>query len=245
MSRTRLGIALGGLTTIIALTLGILLAAADESPAEPGNPMPIATLFATTAAVEASITQTPDATASPTSSPTTSALIAIDAEIEGNDASEPGPVESCVSTPIGDSITVDVTVNDVPTSVDANASGLAEFQFSLSYDPSILMVTGVDTHMLLATGSGALIYDLTPKISQTAGYFTVAAADLSGGNESSDGVLARVTFQTIGVGTAKLTLEDITLAASLDYAHSLSAPAAAHIAVGSECAGTEEVSSGQ
>jgi hypothetical protein len=134
------------------------------------------------------------------------------------------------------SISVDVTAGGIPASIDPRASGIAGFQFTLSYDPKILEVTGTDTKMLLATKKDALIYDLTPKIAQTPGTLVVAAADLSGGqNLTGRGVLARITFVAFGAGTSSLSISDMTVAASKDYEHPFQPIADAQIVVSGSC----------
>ena len=92
------------------------------------------------------------------------------------------------------------------------AVDVKSFEFTLSYDPSVLQVESVELGDFLA---GA--FELDPIIDADLGTLRFGAADLgSGAGKEGSGSLATVTFRAVGVGTSPLTLTDVKLVDSSD-----------------------------
>ncbi len=102
-----------------------------------------------------------------------------------------------------------------------NFTNLAAFQFSLSYDPSIIEYKAVSpTTFLGSTGRELKCYD-SPDEDNKNGTVRLACATLAapvslGGKAgpSGFGVLAEVTFSPVGGGSASLDLSDVILVAA-------------------------------
>jgi hypothetical protein len=102
----------------------------------------------------------------------------------------------------GQSFSVDVTI--------ASVSNLADFQFNLGFNPSLLQATGVSEGPFLSTG-GPTIFE-PGAINNTAGQITLTAGALENGKSvSGSGVLATFDFKAIADGTGPLTITNVTL----------------------------------
>jgi hypothetical protein len=164
------------------------------------------------------------------------ALLETDMDPQGNEATNLGSIQACKEAAPGDSIPIDITIQDIPASSGAGPWGISGFQFSIVYDPSVLSVVSSDTQQLLASKPGAQIIDMTPRITQEAGSYTVATIDLSGGeNITTSGVLARITFQAISPGSSTIGLADPILTAGAEQTQRLTTPLGGEIRVGETC----------
>jgi len=140
-------------------------------------------------------------------------IVSVDA-----DPFTPG-VQSFFAYMPGDTLTIDVVIEGVE--VDAGPFGssnppvngpLHTFEFDLDYDPTILSATSITSGGFLGSffpyGTALLVpWDINaPDINY-------AEMTLGFGGVSGDGVLASITFDTIGVGTSILDLNDVVLSA--------------------------------
>lgn len=135
-------------------------------------------------------------------------LVAIDAVIDGNDATTLGPLDGCVSVDVGSDITIDVTADAVP-----EESPMIGFQISVTYDPAILQATAVDNEFLLAsTDSYEAIEGLSDPLPDSDGSLLIVVADIASDVEtrasldSGPGVLSRITFETLAEGISDVAI---------------------------------------
>jgi hypothetical protein len=179
-------------------------------------------------------------------SPGSIGLLAVDMDITDNtigsstdsdgdgtadtEATSLGSVEDCAQVASGDTIQVDIVVQDYPTT-----DPLIGYDITLNYDPAVANVTG--TAFETFTGAlGSSIPELRTLISadpqsgpifevdeegesislpDTDGQFAMAVLDLApgpdpdedvDGEEVSDGVLARIQLTAVGAGQTTLSL---------------------------------------
>ncbi len=90
----------------------------------------------------------------------------------------------------------------------SDVSDLYAYQFTLSFDPTLLQATAVTEGAFLGTG-GSTIGD-TGYIDNNAGTISFIYNSLVGdiAGVSGAGALAKITFQTLGAGTTPLTFSD-------------------------------------
>lgn len=115
----------------------------------------------------------------------------------------PGPVV------VGDQLIVSISVADI--------ANLFAYQFSLSFDPSQLQLTGVSAGSFLA-GAGSTVFD-GGVIDNSGGQLSLVYASLIGDlpGATGSGPLASLSFQVIGVGSSSLNFtEHLLLDASLN-----------------------------
>ena len=130
--------------------------------------------------------------------------VLIDTNPVGNSSQAVGTIEPCASTTVGATITVDVVVG--PTGIPADQP-TAGFQFILSYDPAVLLMTGADYPYLLAANPAPLLIDFSDPLPDSDGRYVAMVADVSGPpGEAGPGVLARFTLSAAGPGVSDLTL---------------------------------------
>jgi hypothetical protein len=209
--------------------------------------------FLVIAGVLSFVVSPPTASASPslvpTPTPTPPVLVGIDANpgsAPANTATLVGSVEQCRVVTNGETFTVDFWVKNIPS------PGLEAFSGQLSYTSTRLKVTAYDLlSYKLGAGAGSSVSDLTnpafDSVPDTDGTFTPSAADFGSGaghSETGSGVLARITLQAIGNGTATLILHHVKLsdpAFSIGYGDTNSdgefdgAIANAQIRIGGSC----------
>jgi hypothetical protein len=109
----------------------------------------------------------------------------------------------------GDSFSLDVAISDV--------TDLFGFQFGLSYDPSVLSLTGISLGSFLGS-DGALTFAVGAIIDNTTGRtrrpFSAARVGTSIPGISGSGILATVGFDAINTGSSSLSLLSVILADS-------------------------------
>jgi len=112
-------------------------------------------------------------------------------------------VSSAASVPQGNNFTVDVNISGV--------TDLYDFQFDLSFDPTILQVTNIAEGAFLP-GSGATFF-LPGFIDNSAGTITFNADTLEAAipGANSAGTLIEFSFDASSVGTSFLNLDNIIL----------------------------------
>lgn len=131
--------------------------------------------------------------------------IGIDAKSQGNSATALGEIDECIEASVGDTIEVDLYVQDV--------EALIAFEVSLRYDPAIVEITDRDVQHLLASTEDSNVIDGSQTTPNENGRYSVAAVNASDSPSgvSGTGVLARITLTVVGSGISELDLraEDI------------------------------------
>jgi hypothetical protein len=123
------------------------------------------------------------------------------------------PVSTTAS--VGDSFTLDVFINDV--------TDLFDYQFDLSFDPTILQADGVSDGGFLTSGGGTSLFAFlgfaTPfviTLDNTVGLVTPADSLLGpAGGVNGSGKLASFTFTALAAGTSSIELSNLILEDSL------------------------------
>ena len=138
--------------------------------------------------------------------------LAIDTSIAGNTPTTIGPIDTCASLSVGQSVDVDVVVDAIPP-LSGGGGGIFGFGFDILYDPTVVQVTAkadLATTSLIASGGNAYTpYSFTDASPDTDGDYQVAEADGSTNYESGAGTIIRLTLTAIGAGTSQLHLDDI------------------------------------
>lgn len=131
--------------------------------------------------------------------------VGIDADTAGNTAGALGSIDGCVSVASGQTTTVDVFIMDVQQ--------LAGWQGILTFDSSVVTIVDVDTKLFLAANPTSEVANVSPdSLPATDGAYRLVVADLGDRTgESGEGVLARLTLQAVGSGSAVLTLSEVLL----------------------------------
>ena len=128
-----------------------------------------------------------------------SPAISLDVDPSGNTATSTGTIDLCSSAAIGASFNVDVVVQEV--------QALEAYELDLLYSPSVVKVTAIEPSLLL--GSGGV--DLSDSVPDADGHLLLAYVSMEGPSADESGVLARVTFQALGSGLARLKLANVGL----------------------------------
>ncbi len=145
----------------------------------------------------------PASLASADHSTSTIALMAIDADPDGNKATSLATIDRCATTKAGDEIVVDLVVDEIPTD-----RHFASFEIHVGYDPKVLEAVKVDNRQLLAAvGAHTAFEGLTDKLPDSDGDFTVSNLDTASdpvtfaNMESGPGVISRITFRAKAAGS--------------------------------------------
>ncbi|MEE8345822.1 MAG: cohesin domain-containing protein [Dehalococcoidia bacterium] len=124
----------------------------------------------------------------------------VDARPTGNEPTELGPLDSCVSVDPGERFQIDVIIRDV--------KDLLAWELYLGYDPAVVEVEENDVHMFQESNPGSSVFDVSERLPDSDGLFRLAAADTSDPPrpDSGSGVLARLTLKTLAPGQSELTI---------------------------------------
>jgi hypothetical protein len=111
--------------------------------------------------------------------------------------------QSSLTVNSGQSFSLDVTISGV--------SDLADYEFDIGYQPTILKVLSVQEGPFLAT-AGPTLY-IPGTISNSSGQVSSIADGIQGSGKgaSGSGTLVKVNFKAIGQGMSNVTLFDVTL----------------------------------
>ncbi len=171
----------------------------------------------------------------------TDLTVEIDADPAGNAPRVVLGIQDCVTAEVGQPLQVDVVVPQPGIPMD---HGIAAFQFSLRYDPSMLWVIAERTDQLLAQASGSSVIPLAdPKPDRNGLYvswavdFGPAGIEPRGSSEVGTGVLSRITLLPQAAGISTLVLSDILLLDDGLQEMRASSIGAATVAVGAPCPG--------
>lgn len=134
------------------------------------------------------------------SAQSSSTSLAIDAITEGNAATSLGPIDQCVSVEEGDSFTVDVVIEDVPS--------LLTWEATVAHDRQLLEITDQDPLLMIAAAAGSSPFNGSESLPDINGTHFVGATDTRA-LESGSGVLARVTFRALAAGTSDISIPQL------------------------------------
>jgi hypothetical protein len=141
--------------------------------------------------------------------------VAIDADSTGNGASSVASVEGSASAFVGDTITVDVVIDEVNAfdsqgGCDRGESpgcGLQGFEFELVYDPQILRVVSYDSNQLLCANGCPGRQSQTEPVPDQDGTFSIDEKEGASEPETGEGVLMRIVLLCVAAGTSDLELD--------------------------------------
>jgi hypothetical protein len=124
--------------------------------------------------------------------------LAIDAGIGGNQATNVGTIENCISVKKDTQFQMDIVIQ--------NVSNLLAWETYLDYDPSIVTVVGQNAKLFQQANAGSSVLDLSGKVPDDSGFHYLAAFDSSDPPtpDSGSGVLVRVTLKAVGAGDSKI-----------------------------------------
>lgn len=139
-------------------------------------------------------------------------MLSVDADPTGNEATEVGPHNSCISVATGDSFDIDIVIRDV--------EDLLAWELYFEYDPTIVEILKRDVRLFQSANRGSAVYDVSEPLPDDDGLYRLAAADTADpvSPDSGSGVLARLSFVAIGPGvsTASLARRDLNGDGKLD-----------------------------
>jgi len=129
----------------------------------------------------------------------------IDVDTTGNTAtSYPSAVDTCVEISSAASQIIDIVVG--PGGIPATTP-LRSFQFSLTYNASVVNVSAVNTSQLLNANAGSSVFGASEATPGSDGSHTIGALDIGvAAGETGPGIIARVTLLAVGTGTSPLTI---------------------------------------
>lgn len=151
--------------------------------------------------------------ASPDTTP--GVVLAIDADPSGNGPRSVGTIKQCLSAEVGQPVDIDIVLLDPGIPAER---GIAAFQFSLLYDPTVVWVNAdAATEMLLAQASGSSVLPIQDPKPDKNGFYVSWAVDFGrpkgiepdGPSEIGPGVISRITLLPQSNGSSALTLADV------------------------------------
>lgn len=167
------------------------------------------------------------------------AVIALDADPSGNGPRMVGTVESCVSAAVGQPVNIDVAIPS--PGIPANR-GMAAYQFSILYDPTVVWIDADNSDMLLAQAAGSNVIPIAePKPDRNGVYqswgidFGPSGIEPAGSSETGPGVIARITLLPQSNGLSPLTLSGVLIIDDASERISLESVLSGAIHVGEPC----------
>jgi len=136
----------------------------------------------------------------------------VDADPTGNTAASLGPIDSCVSVSMGDTLEVDLFIT--------NVADLVAWEAYFEYDMTVVNVAGRDVMMFEAGEPRSRVFDLSEALPDIDGRYRMSVVDIAepSAPESGSGVLGRLTLKAVGAGVspANLLLLDIDSDGKID-----------------------------
>lgn len=129
-----------------------------------------------------------------------SPIIGLDVDPSGNTGTSTGTIDVCSPAAVGTTFNVDVVVHEIR---DVEA-----YQLDLLYSPSVVKVTAVEPGPLVQPGG----VDFSDSVPDGDGHLLLAYLSLQGPSHAESGALARVTFEAVDSGLARLRLANVSLA---------------------------------
>ncbi len=126
--------------------------------------------------------------------------LAVDANPNGNEPTELGQRDSCLSVSTGARFPVDVIIQDV--------EDLLAWELYFEYDPSIIEVTSSDVDLFQGANPGSSVFEVSEEVPDKDGLYRLGAADTADplSPDSGSGVLARLTLHALAPGESPLAL---------------------------------------
>lgn len=88
-----------------------------------------------------------------------------------------------------------------------DVADLYGYQFTLSFDPTLLQATSLTEGALLGSAGTTDDYSVIDNVAGTVTYYHSLVGDIAGA--TGTGALAQIAFQTLGAGTTPLTFSDL------------------------------------
>jgi hypothetical protein len=147
--------------------------------------------------------------------------VAIDMDPLGNDPrsqplpfnGDPNPAngtlgsrQTCASRGVGETLQIDVTVRGIDP-----ANRMTGFQFIFHYDPTKLKVTAINNLLMIAAGGSTVPLDFSDPVPDMDGTYSAAIADFGTKTEAGDGVLSRITLQSVGEGASTIFVDQVRI----------------------------------
>lgn len=127
-------------------------------------------------------------------------------------------ISPCIRVSPGEDFEVDIRARGV--------SNLIAWEVYFAYNRQLVEIVDKDVDMLLATGRGASVFDVSDPIPNSTGFYRMGAADVgSGGGPKQGEVLVRLTLRAKAEGVTPATIyrDDYNLDGTIDYAPVLTA----------------------
>lgn len=126
--------------------------------------------------------------------------LAVDANPNGNEPTELGQRDSCLSISTGARFPVDVTIQDV--------EDLLAWELYFEYDPSIVEVISSSVDLFQGANPGSSVFEVSEEVPDKDGLYRLGAADTADppSPDSGSGVLARLTLRALAPGESPLAL---------------------------------------
>jgi len=132
--------------------------------------------------------------------------MSIDMDTTGNTASSLGTRDECVSVAAGSTVTVDVTIDNIPTYVDNaplgvvdpnDTGGITAFAYDFVHPgaPNFTIQAPADSTFILTANVGSSTFDASNALPDSSGVWTASVLDVgSAAPEEGSGVLTRLTI---------------------------------------------------
>lgn len=157
------------------------------------------------------VTPAPTPTPEPTPTPTLGAddvpegdtRVSVDVITRGNRATSVGEVDNCASARVGQVFPVDIVVQDV--------EDLLAWEAPVTYNPSVLKITGRDVKQFLAGNQGSQVFDASNQTPNETGFYRAGAVDQADppAPDSGSGILIRLTMQAISEGRSEISISPV------------------------------------
>jgi hypothetical protein len=127
-------------------------------------------------------------------------------------------IDDCIEVSAGDQFEVDIRARGV--------NNLIAWEVYFAYNRHLIEVINKDVNMLLATGRGASVFDVSDPVPNSTGFYRMGAADVGSGDSLKQGdVLVRLTLRAKaeGVTPANIYRDDYNRDGTIDYGPVLTA----------------------
>ncbi len=168
-------------------------------------------------------------------------VVAVDADPRGNGPRAVASTEECVSATTGQPVEIDIVLPSPGVPADR---GIAAYQFSLFYDPSVVWVAADASGLLLAQAPGSNPLPISDPKPDRNGVYISWAVDFgpkgiepAGASEAGPGVIARLTLLPKKNGASALNLTNVIIIDDASKVLSVESVRSGAVRVGEPCAG--------
>jgi hypothetical protein len=146
---------------------------------------------------------TPTPTLGPDDVPEGDARVSVDVITRGNGPTSLGEINDCASARVGQVFPVDIVVQDV--------EDLLAWEAPITYNPSVLKITGRDVKQFLGGDEGSQVFDASQQTPNQSGFYRAGAVDQADppAPDSGSGVLIRLTMQAIAEGRSEISVSAV------------------------------------